>query len=193
MPKGSPRKSQIHEPNFKIWNYRGTNSFINFNPVKILTSDAWLCTDDILLDNFNLTIRRSDLVVALLDNPGELTANSIQSGKWKIIRHLSDDDIHNILNITAYQQLRYTNELMIVTSGESQNYNPVTKHLSIGTTLQSGDNVNLYLNGLKYSYLGQNNAFDFAPGMNVLVWIPTNIGFDLTDGEYIEIEIFNNE
>jgi hypothetical protein len=88
------------------------------------------------------------------------------------------------------QSLRYAEELSVLTG---TNYDTTNKHLSIGTILQERDNVNVYLNGLKYSHIGSDNAFTFSPGASLLVWIPGNAGFDLVDDDYIEIEIFNNE
>jgi hypothetical protein len=88
------------------------------------------------------------------------------------------------------QSLRYAEELSV---SIGTNYNATTKHLTIGTALQTGDNVNVYLNGLKYSHIGSYNAFTFSSGDSILVWIPGNAGFDLVDDDYIEIEIFNIE
>lgn len=91
------------------------------------------------------------------------------------------------------QSLRYSTELTVLVG---INYNTSTHHLTIMTgenTLQSGDNVNIYVNGLKYSHIGSDNAFAFEAGENYVVWIPTNAGFELIDDDYIEVEIFNNE
>lgn len=88
------------------------------------------------------------------------------------------------------QSLRYHEELTVLIG---TNYSSSTHQLTIGTTLQSGDNVNIYVNGLKYSHIGSDNAFAFEAGNTYVVWIPTNAGFDLIDDDYIEVEIFNNE
>jgi len=88
------------------------------------------------------------------------------------------------------QSLRHAEELNVVIG---TNYDASTKQLSINETLQANDNVNMYVNGLKYSHLGTTKAFSFTENTTYLVWIPDNAGFDLHENDYIEIEIFNNE
>lgn len=78
-------------------------------------------------------------------------------------------------------------------SDPGANYNTTTKHLTIGMEIMENDNVNVYVNGMKYSHDGANNAITFTPGANYLVWIPQNAGFDLIDDDEVEVEIFNNE
>jgi len=88
------------------------------------------------------------------------------------------------------QSLRYSEELNVAIG---INYDSITKQLTINETLQLNDNVNMYVNGLKYSHLGTTKDFSFTENTTYLVWIPDNAGFDLHDSDYIEIEIFNNE
>lgn len=93
---------------------------------------------------------------------------------------------------TTGQVLRYEGDMVIdTTSDPGANYDPLTHRLEVGEALQAGDNINLYVNGLKYTYSGNANAFTFSAGETYLVWIPTNAGFDLQEGWEIEIEIFN--
>lgn len=191
MAKGSPRKSQFQDTNFKIWNYRGENDFTAFAPTKVLASDSWMSTADVSLDDGNLSLNNRDIVMALIDNPGAFTKAAITDGKWKIIRHISDENLSDIEELATTQQLRYVEELTVDTTPVTGNYNTTTKHLTIHTVLQTGDNVNLYLEGLKYSYIGDYNAFTYTTGVSNLVWIPINVGFDLEDGDYIEIEIYH--
>lgn len=73
------------------------------------------------------------------------------------------------------------------------NYNSTSKQLSVGATMQTGDNINVYVNGIKYTYTGADNAFTYAAEQTYVTWIPGNAGFDLEDGDFIEIEIFNVE
>jgi len=88
------------------------------------------------------------------------------------------------------QSLRYSEELNVAIG---INYDSITKQLTINETLQLNDNVNMYVNGLKYSHLGTTKDFSFTDNTTYLVWIPDNAGFDLHENDYIEIEIFNNE
>lgn len=88
------------------------------------------------------------------------------------------------------QSLRYSEELTILIG---TNYSSTTKELSLGTTLVSGDNVNVYVNGLKYSHVGSAPEFSFTANTTYLVWSVSNAGFDLANDDSIEIEVFNNE
>lgn len=72
------------------------------------------------------------------------------------------------------------------------NYDTITSHLIISTIMQANDNVNVYVNGIKYTY-GASNAFTFVAGESYLVWNHDNAGFYLDTGDFIEIEIFNQQ
>jgi len=72
------------------------------------------------------------------------------------------------------------------------NYDAGTSHLTISTIMQANDNVNVYVNGIKYTY-GASNAFTYVAGESYLIWNHANAGFYLDTGDFIEIEIFNQE
>ena len=195
-----PRKEQLHGANLKLWNFKGTNDFLDFAPTDVLSNDVWFCNADtnVSLDSGLLIIRPGDMVLALIDQPGSLTRANVTAGKWSVIKHFTDDEVNWIEEMMYTgppatingQSLRYSEELTV---SFGWNYNTTTKRLSLGTTIQSGDNVNIYVNGLKYSHVGSDNAFTIEAGLTYVVWIPTNCGFDLGNGDYIEVEIFNKE
>jgi len=72
------------------------------------------------------------------------------------------------------------------------NFDTGTSQLDIATVMLANDNVNVYVNGIKYTY-GASNAFTFVAGASYLVWNYANAGFYLDTGDFIEIEIFNQE
>lgn len=78
-------------------------------------------------------------------------------------------------------------------SDPGANYSTSTHHLLTGEVMQTGDNVNIYVNGLKYTNTGTAPAVSFTVGESYLVWNTDNAGFELTDGDEVEIEIFNVE
>jgi hypothetical protein len=81
--------------------------------------------------------------------------------------------------------------LVVDTDGDpGANYNTTTKRLEIGVELQEGDNINIYVNGIKYTYGENFNAIDYLAGETWVAWIPHNVGFDLINGDEVEIEIF---
>jgi len=85
-----PLKTQIHSSNLKVWNFRGENDFTSFYPAEILASDVWLCSA--AYTTGSLTINPGDLVMAMGDFDYisfPLNQNSVDVGKWKIIRHIS--------------------------------------------------------------------------------------------------------
>lgn len=305
MP-GSPRKEQLHSSYLKIWNFKGNETFESFAPTGVKSSDVWFCSSDenVSIDNGLVTIRPMDLVIALVDNPGDLTKENIGLGKWQILRHITDSELEQIMQInqnavdtywakpvhgifgnTASVQGILQDEYFIVVnvagtwneytgkdvygntvsaannavykkglallsdpakvyylatlpyeglvlynissntlkvyngtlwtnlaagtgivSGEilraktefevntdpGGNYDTITHILTVGIILQETDNVNIYVNGVKYSNTGTDNAISFLAGDNYVTWLENNVNFDLVSGDLIEIEIFNN-
>ena len=89
--------------------------------------------------------------------------------------------------------LRAEVHLVVDMSDPDANYNSTDHHLLTGEVMQTGDNVNIYVNGLKYTNTGTAPAVSFTVGESYLVWNTDNAGFELTDGDEVEIEIFNVE
>lgn len=123
--------------------------------------------------------------------PGMITVN-LSDGKLKIFNGTSWVDAASGGATITGEILRAKTEL-VVNTGEGGNYSTSSRRLEIGITLMSGDNINVYVNGLKYSHGENNNAFTFSPGYTYIVWIPNqnNAGFDLINGDTVEVEIFN--
>lgn len=169
------RKRQLHSANLKSWNYRGLIVSEGFAPAKVLSGDNWLCGSEAPIRINDVLIHPGDLLLALTDAPGALTAQAIRERHWKHI---------------GGEKLRMRTEFFI-DAGDHGNYEPSTCELTIAdfsqTPFLTGDNVNLYLNGAKYTL----EHFTFAPDTNVIVWIPINVGFDLETGDFVEIEVFN--
>lgn len=96
------RKPQLHSDHFKTWNYRGTDNFSAFSPSDVLASDAWRCSasTNVLLDSDQVTIRPSDVVMAMVDNPSALSLASINDGSWRIFRNFSEDELQAIADLT---------------------------------------------------------------------------------------------
>lgn len=72
-------------------------------------------------------------------------------------------------------------------------YDPATYLLTITAALLDTDNINLFVNGLKYSNTGPTPAISYVANATEVAWIVANAGFDLIAGDVIELEIFNNE
>jgi hypothetical protein len=169
------RKRQLHSHDLKSWNYRGEIVSGDFSPRKVLSGDNWFSGADSPVMVNDVVIHPGDMVLALTDAPGELTAQAIRERRWKHI---------------GGEKLRMRTEFFI-DAGDQGNYDVNSSWLTIAgfsaTPFLADDNVNLYLNGAKYTL----EHFTFAPGANVIVWIPLNVGFDLETGDFVEIEVFN--
>ena len=90
-----PRKEQLHNMNLQLWNFKGANDFSEFAPVGVLSNDVWVCNaaSNVSLDSGLVIIRPGDMVLALIDSPGNLTHDNIVAGKWKIIKNITDDEV----------------------------------------------------------------------------------------------------
>jgi len=193
MSRG-PEKEQLHSQFLKIWNFRGSDDFSNFNPQKILSGDNWGCVSEVvvLLDSAKVFLRDGDVVIALVDDPGGLTKVNIDAGKWKIFRHLTNDEVQKVIDLFG-ETLAIKSEFSIDTTPTTGNYNTTTKHLTVAdfseTPFLTGDNINLWVNGIKYTLA----HFDFQPDDNYIVWIPANVGgWDINHDDFIEIEVFRS-
>jgi hypothetical protein len=83
------RKAQIHSYNVHLWNDRGAPDFSDFDPDKVLAGDLWRCTvEEVTVNSIegNVKLYEGDIVIALEDDPGALTYENINAGKWQIIR-----------------------------------------------------------------------------------------------------------
>ncbi len=89
------RKHQLHSDSLKTWNYRGSADFTDFFPENVLTGDNWRCEiygeenfGGTVVNNIhnNVIIYKGDIVVALIDNPNDLTYESLNNNEWEIIR-----------------------------------------------------------------------------------------------------------
>jgi len=182
------RKEQVHSPAYKSWNYRGSDGFSSFNPSRVLAGDNWECNAEemVWLDNDQVFVRFGDIVIAMVNSPGEFTKANIDAGKWKIFRNLTNDEIQKIIDLQG-EVLAMKAELTIAID---MNFVVSSQYLTIAafadTPFKTNDNVNMYVNGQKYT----TNVFTFQPDNNVIVWIPSNSKFDLIEGDYCEIEVF---
>jgi hypothetical protein len=169
------RKRQIHSTDLRAWNHRGMILSDDFSPRKVLGGDIWVCGSSQAVMINDVALHNGDMVLALMDNPGELTAAALAAKRWKHI---------------GGEKLRMRTEFFI-NAGDEGNYEAATCRLTIAdfssTPFLPDDNVNLYLNGAKYTL----EHFTYVPGDNVIVWIPVNVGFDLETGDFAEIEVFN--
>lgn len=169
------RKPQIHSADLRAWNYRGMILSDDFSPHKVLGGDIWVCGSPQAVMVNDVALHNGDMVLALMDAPGELTAAALAQKRWKHI---------------GGEKLRMRTEFFI-NAGDEGNYEASTCRLTIADFLNTpflpDDNVNLYLNGAKYTL----EHFTYVPGGNVIVWIPVNVGFDLETGDFAEIEVFN--
>jgi len=133
-----PRKTQIHSSNLKVWNFRGENDFTSFYPAEILASDVWLCSA--AYTTGSLTINPGDLVMAMGDFDYisfPLNQNSVDVGKWKIIRHISQLEKEWI---------------------ESQMYTPPSATVSGGLTLEKNYSASPYAASIGWSVTAGTNA-----------------------------------
>jgi hypothetical protein len=84
------RKAQQHSVNNQVWNNRGTPDFTDFSPANILSGDLWRCdvADGVVVNEIagNVTVYAGDLIIAMVDDPGELNFTNLNSGNWEIIR-----------------------------------------------------------------------------------------------------------
>lgn len=191
-----PRKIQFQGSSFKLWNLRGEISTSVWNPTSVMSSDAWFVTNGNKTIG-GVTLREGDMVIALIDNPQSFSSEAAGS-EWLIIRHLTDSELLWIINqgvgggSIGGELLRAKIELTVNTAEIGGNYSLSTKRLVLsGIVLEDNDNINIYVNGVKYSNTGQLNAITGATGNNYVIWYPGNSGFELANGDLIEIEIFN--
>lgn len=184
------RKEQMHHSTLNTWNYRGTHLFApTFLPEKVLTGDNWVsaATGVVVVDDpvINpgppyLDIYPGDMVIALVDNPEPLSYTTANNGDWKVIRNSGSVGSKMVAESIFYVS--------------AENYNSITKRLTIAafptTFFEAGDNVNIKVNSASYN----SEAFATATGSNQVVWKPgvADAGFDLENGDLIEIEVFRN-
>lgn len=84
------RKAQQHSANNQVWNNRGIPDFTDFSPANILSGDLWRCdvADGVIVNEIagNVTVYEGDLIIAMVNDPGELNFTNLNSGNWEIIR-----------------------------------------------------------------------------------------------------------
>jgi hypothetical protein len=133
-----PRKLQIHSSYLKVWNFRGESAFTAFAPAEVLASDVWLC--NAAYTNGTLTIKPGDLVMAMADldiATYPLNQTNVDNGKWKIIRHISQNEKAWI---------------------ESQMYTAPSATVSGGTTLEKSLQALAYAASIVWSVTAGTNA-----------------------------------
>lgn len=174
------RKPQLHTTALNIDNHRGAIPLDGLADMHTaLAGDYWLCvTQDPVFIN-DAPLHDSDELKALIDNPGVVNVAAIEQKKWRLTKARAVNG----------QTIRAEVQLIV----NEENYNYTNKHLETGIMLREGDNVNMYLNGLKYTNTGPNNALTYEPGFTNIVWIPYNAQFEIENGDYVEIELFNYE
>ena len=184
------RKEQVHSTQLKTWNYRGTTDFSEFpdisdeTPFDALAGDNWVSAAPGIVTVNDVEIWPGDMVLAMEDDPGYLTKANIALNKWKINRNTG----------TRGGVCVAENEFFVNTKPDDPdyNYNLSTKFLTIkmlpADFFKTGDNVNMYVNGNKYTY----RHFVYKSNSNMLWWKKNNAGFDLEHGDFIEIEVFRN-
>ncbi len=88
--------------------------------------------------------------------------------------------------------LQHEGFIVVDTAGSvDQNYDPVTKQLTISYEIKAGDTVKIFVNGIKYTDAGVGPDYEAVAGREYLVWNDGNAGFDLESGDEIIIEIYN--
>jgi hypothetical protein len=83
------RKSQTHSAYNQTWSVKGDSDFTAFSNTTALAGDVWRCSADEQVVNEvsgNITVYKGDLIIAMEDNPGELTWTNLNAGKWDIMR-----------------------------------------------------------------------------------------------------------
>jgi hypothetical protein len=174
------RKEQLHNDALIIDNNRGAIPIGNEEIMhSALSGDYWLCNTEAPIFINDLLLQDGDELKAIIDIPGVIDVAAIQQKRWKLTK----------VRPVNGQTIRAEVQLVV----DEVNYNYDTKHLEIGVILLEGDNVNMYVNGLKYTNTGPNNALTYEPGFTNIVWIPFNAKFEIENGDYVEIELFNYE
>lgn len=117
----------------------------------------------------------------------------INDSKLKVFNGIAWSNLSLETGVSSGETIRAKTEF-VVNTGAGGNYDTANHRLTLGIALLLNDNINIYVNGLKYSHEGTNNAFTFSPGEEYVVWIPNsgNAGFELITGDSIEVEIFKN-
>jgi hypothetical protein len=189
-----PRKIQLQSAHLKVGNFKGVfDDLPAFAQPDALSNDMWLYQGGTATHE-DVMLRNGDLVIKTVnDKDTPLTAANLAAGKWKVVRHLTDGEIAWLTTqiTTPPPSLKAEVHLVVDTDGDpGANYNTTTKRLEIGVELQEGDNINIYVNNMKYTYGGNFNAIDYLAGETWVVWIPSNVGFDLVNGDQVEIEIY---
>ncbi len=171
------RKAQVHSSKLKAWTYRGMHSFESFSPPNVLAGDNWICSSDQIAVG-DVVLYLGDMVLALEDTPGTISPENIN---WKIIRNAGTKGGKLIAE-----------SIFTIDGG---NYNQVTKRMTVFSFAYNffkiNDNVNIKVNGASYNHI---HAYSIDYGTNEIVWKPgaLDAGFDLEEGDVIEIEVFRN-
>lgn len=86
------RKAQLHSTANRSWSIRGVPDFTNFYPDTVLAGDTWFGSneDGVIVNNIagNIKIFKGDWLIALEDDPGVLNFETLNAGKWDIIRRI---------------------------------------------------------------------------------------------------------
>jgi|GEM_PF-5533870 hypothetical protein len=174
------RKPQLHTSALNIDNHRGAIPLDGLDAMHTaLAGDYWLCVTEAPVFINDVLLHDGDEMKALTDNPGVVDVAAIQQKKWRLTK----------ARAVSGQTIRAEVQLIV----DEENYNYTNKHLEIGVQLRNGDNVNMYVNGLKYTNTGPDNALTYEPGFTCIVWIPYNARFELENEDQVEIELFNYE
>lgn len=131
---GKPRMEQLHGPNMQLWNFKGQITSNAWAPTGVISSDAWHVTANVTINDVNL--RSGDLVISLSDDPDALSQTTISAGSWKVIRHLSDEE------------LQYLSD---------QLYTPPSASLTGGTTLEKNYSASPYSASLSWTVTAGTN------------------------------------
>lgn len=119
-----PRKIQLQSAYLKVGNFKGMFSDLAaFSQPDALSNDMWLYTG-VTVTLSDVMLRNNDLVIKTVDDPAtDLTSTNLDSGKWKIVRHLTDAEINWLA---------------------AQLYNPPSASLSGGAALEKNCSINPY-------------------------------------------------
>jgi len=184
MPKiNKTRKEQLHHDRLQAWNYRGLHDFSNdFEVTGILAGDNWVCSNTSGVTVGDQKLYFGDMVLALIDNPGEISKTNVDAGKWKIFRNAGT---HGGVMVSEAEFTVVTDPL-----DPTYNYNTTTKILTIHALdsdfFNLTDNVNIYINSNKYTY----RQFALINNTNQIWWKVSSAGFDIEAGDFVEVEVF---
>jgi hypothetical protein len=133
-----PRKIQLQSAHLKVGNFKGAfDDLPAFAQPDALSNDMWLY-QGVTVTHESVMLRNGDLVMKTIDDSETpFTAANIAAGKWKVIRHLTDDEIGWLT---------------------SQMYTPPAATLSGGATLEKNHSALPYAAALSWTTTAGTNA-----------------------------------